>query len=140
MNEEILNEEMTEMTVDEGMKANLISAANWAKFLCIVGSISAGLILLVGIILLFGGSRFSTIPYVSGAGFAYIILGAIYIYPILKGFQFANSTKSACLYNEKEDLAQGFEGLQSLFQFIGILTIIILALYALIFIAAIALI
>lgn len=140
MNEEILNEEMTEMTVDEGMKANLISTANWAKFLCIVGSISAGLILLVGIIILFGGSSFSTIPYVSAAGFAYIILGAIYIYPILKGFQFANSTKSACLYNEKEDLAQGFEGLQSLFQFIGILTIIILALYALIFIAAIALI
>ena len=128
------------MTVDEGMKANLISTANWAKFLCIVGSISAGLILLVGIIILFGGSSFSTIPYVSAAGFAYIILGAIYIYPILKGFQFANSTKSACLYNEKEDLAQGFEGLQSLFQFIGILTIIILALYALIFIAAIALI
>jgi hypothetical protein len=138
MNEEILNEEMTEMTVDEGMKANLISAANWAKFLCIVGSISAGLILLVGIILLFVGSNY--VPYASAAGFAYIILGAIYIYPILKGFQFANSTKSACLYNEKEDLAQGFEGLQSLFQFIGILTIIILALYALIFIAAIALI
>lgn len=140
MNEEILNEEMTEMTVDEGMKANLISAANWAKFLCIVGSIGAGFLLLVGIILLFGGSHFSTIPYASAAGFAYIILGAIYIYPILKGFQFANSTKSACLYNGKEDLAQGFEGLQSLFQFIGILTIIILALYALIFIAAIALI
>lgn len=133
MNEEMLNAEMTEMTVDENMKANLLSAAKWAKFLCVIACIGVGVLLLIAVLMLL----ISKIPYATGVGLLYFILAVIYIYPILKGFQFANSTKSACLYNEKEDLAHGFEGLRSLLQFTGILTIIILVLYVLIVIGVI---
>ena len=37
MTEEIMNLGTTGLTVNEKMKADLLTAAKWAKFLCIVG-------------------------------------------------------------------------------------------------------
>ena len=67
-------------------------------------------------------------------GLLYLIIVAIYIYPLIKGFQFANATKAACLSDDAAQLARGFAGLRSLLKFFGILTIIILVLYVLVFI------
>jgi hypothetical protein len=65
-------------------------------------------------------------------GVVYIIMAALYIYPILKGFQFANGAKAACLTNDQYQLARGFAGLNSLLRFMGILTIIVISIYAII--------
>ena len=69
-------------------------------------------------------------PYCAPVGFLYLIIAAIYIYPLMKGFQFANATKAACLSNDEQQLARGIAGLNDLLKFLGILTIIILILYA----------
>jgi len=138
MNEEIMNPGTTGLTVNESMKADLLSAARWTKFLCIIGCIGMGLMVLVAILMFFLGSTiaraanaYPLMPLGGGLGFIYLIVAAIYIYPIIKGFQFANGTKKACLYNDEAELARGFSGLSSLAKFMGILTIFVLALYAL---------
>ena len=128
----------TGMVVNSGMKADLISASKWTKFLCIVGCIGVALLVIIGIVMFAVGSSFGLAgsPFGAGFGVLYLILAAIYIYPLIKGFQFANATKAACLTDNEAQLARGFSGLRAVLQFFGIITIIVLILYALVFIGA----
>ena len=138
MNEETMTPGTTGMIVNSGMKADLISASNWAKFLCIVGCIGMALLVIVGIMMFVVGSNFGIAgsPFGAGFGVLYLIIAAIYIYPIIKGFQFANATKAACLTDNEAQLARGFSGLRALLQFFGIFTIIVLVIYALVLVGA----
>ena len=120
------------------MKADLILASKWTKFLCIVGCIGVVLLVVIGIMMFAVGSSFGfgSTPFGAGLGVLYLILAAIYIYPIIKGFQFANATKAACLTDNEAQLARGFSGLRAVLQFFGIITIIVLAIYALVLVGA----
>ena len=138
MSEEILNQSETSLTVTESMKVDLLSAAKWTKFLCIVGCVGVGLCLIIGFLMMFVGSVASKFmgdnsEFIGPVmGILYLIIAALYIYPLIKGFQFANGTKAACLSNDQAQLARGFAGLNSLLRFMGILTIIVIAIYAII--------
>ena len=134
MNEETMNPGMTGMFVNQSMKDDLLCSAKWMAFLCIIGCIGVVLMIILGIIILAVGSANSVIG--AGAGFLYLILAAIYIYPLIKGFQFANGTKAACLTDNASQLARGFSGLNAMLKFFGIITIVILIIYAIVFIGA----
>ena len=141
MEEEIKIPETTGLRVKESAKADLLTAAKWTKFLCIVGSIGIALIVIFAIFLFGAGtvasSLFSEMPFGAVAmGIIYLVIAALYIYPIMKGFQFASGAKAACLSDDENELARGIKGLSSLTQFLGILTIIILVIYALILLFA----
>ena len=141
MEEEVKVQETTGMVINESMKADLLSSAKWAKFLCIVGCIGVVFLVIVGIVSLAfmskmtGSGLFPTMPGMSGLqavlGLYYIILAALIIYPIIKGFQFANGVKAACLTGNEAELARGFAGMKAYLQYIGILTIIGLVIYGL---------
>lgn len=138
MDEELRIPETTGLRVTESAKADLLTAAKWAKFLCIVGCIGVAIVVIFAIFLMGAGtmasSMFSEMPFGPIAmGVLYLIIAALYIYPLIKGFQFANGAKAACLSNDENELARGINGLSSLTKFWGILTIIILAIYVLIF-------
>lgn len=141
MSEEILNSETTGMRVNESMKANLLSAAKWAKFICIVGCIGVGFAVVFGIAMLAFGSiaskMYADTPLGGLVGVIYLLVAAIYIYPLIKGFQFANATKAACLSDDENELARGISGLNDLLKFTGYLTIICLILYGFILISII---
>ena len=147
MNEEI----KTGMMVDEPMKADLLTAAKWAKFLLILSCICWLFLVVAGIALIVLGNKCGFLmgapcppegcpaPGPGPAPMAYmgLIVGIIYlvcalimIYPLVKGFQFANGTKAACLTGSEAQLARGFAGLRGYLKFVGIITIIILVLYA----------
>ena len=138
MNEETMTPVTTGMIVNEGMKRDLLSAAKWTKFLCIIGWTGVVLLVVLGILMSVLGSSFGLGNTFLGAGMGvlYLIMAALYIYPLIKGFQFANGTKAACLTDNENELARGFSGLRALLQFFGILTIIVLILYALVAIGA----
>ena len=99
-------------------------------------------IIVIFAIFLFGAgtvasSLFSEMPFGAVAmGIIYLVIAALYIYPLLKGFQFANGAKAACLSDDENELARGIKGLSSLTKFWGVLTIIILVIYALILLFA----
>lgn len=143
MNEEMMNSGATGLIVNERMKADLLSAAKWAKFLCIVCCVGVGLFVIIAISMfvfesLASNGVFGT-PFGGAMGLLYLVFAAIYIYPLIKGFQFANSTKAACLSDDEQELARGFEGLSSLLKYCGILTIVCIAIYVLVIIFGIGL-
>ena len=136
MSEEIFNQSETALTVTEGMKADLLSAAKWAKFMCIVGCVGLVIMVIAAIcMMLFGAFATKIIPNApigAAMGILYLLVAALYVYPLMKGFQFANGTKAACLSNDQYQLARGIAGLKDLLKYTGILTIIVLSIYAII--------
>ena|SRR5690606_4169872 len=131
------------LSINETNKTELAEAARWAKFLAILGFIMCGLIVLGGI---FAGTIFSTLmsgnmQEIEGmeggmpAGFGgimavfYIIFALIYFFPCLFLFRFANQMKAALATNEQGALNSSFQNLKSMFRFLGIFTIVMLAVY-----------
>jgi hypothetical protein len=58
-------------------------------------------------------------------------------FPLLFLLQFANRMKRALAANEQDDLNDAFLQLKKYFRYLGIIVIIVLALYALMFVLAI---
>jgi uncharacterized membrane protein len=130
--------------IEPATKAHLSEAARWAKFLAIVGFVLIGLLVVVAI---FFGSVFSFVSSRSGGSdfqragyegivggfvmFMYIIVAAIYFFPCLFLFRFSVKMKTALAANDQETLNTSFQNLKKMFRFVGILTIIGLALFAL---------
>jgi hypothetical protein len=142
MEEEVKIQETTGMVINESMKADLLTSAKWAKFLCILGCIGVVFMIIVAISLMTLGDKFSSIPNLAGMhillGITYLITTCIVIYPLMKGFQFANGVKAACLTGSETELARGFAGMRSYFQYVGVLAIIALIIYGLLLIGIIA--
>jgi uncharacterized membrane protein YjgN (DUF898 family) len=142
--EENQNTSLFGLSIDPAAKAHLSEAARWARFLSIVGFVIIGLIVLIGI---FAGSILGSMT--SGLGgnelgnarvsggmmgsfflVIYILVAALYFFPCLFLFRFAAKMKMALASNDQEALNTSFQNLKKLLRFVGILTIIVLAFYA----------
>jgi hypothetical protein len=115
----------------------------WTSFLSILGFIAFGLILAIGIIMLFASSLTSSYAFGSmnflgpWIGIAYIIVAIIYFFPILYLYQFSvHAKKSLLQINAAETsnayMAEAINFLKKHFRFVGILTIVILGMYLLV--------
>jgi hypothetical protein len=134
--------ELFSLHIDPLTKSHLWETARWAKFLSIVGFVLCALIIVGG---LFFGSLFSTFSNRSemyegginptGLGvtmvFVYIIVAVVYFFPCLFLYRFSTKMKIALNGNAQEQLNLAFQNLKSLFKYVGIITIIMLALYGL---------
>ena len=103
----------------------------WAKFLSILGLIFLGLMILVALsMILFSGAFGSMLPFpVAIFGGVYIAFAGIYFFPIYYLLRFANKAKHALLEQNAHTLTESMQYLKSHYKFIGILTIVMLALY-----------
>ncbi|HCT31185.1 MAG TPA: hypothetical protein DIW31_10755 [Bacteroidales bacterium] len=113
----------------------------WASFFSILGFIGIAFMILMGLVM---GFVFSALDNgLMGAGFKYIfmfiyiILGAVYFYPILLLFRFSNWTKKAIRNNSSLDLSVALKNLKGHFQYIGIMTIVLFALYFIVIIGVV---
>lgn len=118
------------LELTEKMKANLLEATKWIKFMNIVGCISIGLLAFVGLMFFFNGIMDS---YHNGInsyiGLCYIALAAIY-YPVLKKlFALVAQARSACKYDDCEKLDAMFDSLRYVVKYSGILCAVILGVY-----------
>lgn len=130
------NETKIELTRDS--LYSLDTTRRWANFLAVLGFIFIVLMVLVGIIMgvvfsSFGGEEVSPalkilLPVV------YLLLAAIYFFPVLFLFRFANWTKKALANNSSLDFSVALKNLKSHFKFIGIMIIAVFVLYFLILI------
>ncbi|MDE7165918.1 MAG: hypothetical protein K2O17_02705 [Bacteroidaceae bacterium] len=123
-----MTSETTKMSVNETMKADLLSSAKWAKFLIILQCL--GIVFLAGFALYILCKPEMFIAQFGAAttfiGYFYLALDVIMLYPTIKGFGFANNAKSACLTNNEEELSCAFANMRSFLRFYGILSIIYL--------------
>ena len=125
-------------SVDETAKGHLLETARWAKFLSIVGFVTIALLILAGLFASMimgslGGTIGSGMP--AGAMMAiYIVFGALYFFPTYYLFKFSSLIKPALLGANQQDFNSALSYLRKAFRFIGIVTLVILGIYALIII------
>jgi hypothetical protein len=136
------NKSLFDLQLIAESKNHLANAAKWARFLAICG--------MVGIILMVvGGSYMAFVvtktdpelrdiyresgmsPEGLGAGmvFVYILAGLLYFFPCLFLLQFANKMRTALTEGDELMLSESFRSLKKTFRYMGVLTIIFLALF-----------
>jgi hypothetical protein len=127
--------------ITDEIKNYLVEAAKWGKFLAIMGYIGIGLILLLAVGVMVMGSASQLFPGMGmnmGAfGLIYIAIAAFYFFPVYYLHQFSLKIKKGLTSQDAHSIATGFQNLKSLFKFMGIFTIVILSIYALVFVIAI---
>lgn len=137
-NMEINQQSDNQLKINDHIRNYLFETTKWAKFLAIVGYIGLGLIVLIAIFIMAGFSQLNEFTggiYPMNFGFIgviYIIMAVIYYFPITYLFKFSSNIKKALESDDEQLLTTGFENLKSLNKFLGILTIIVLSLYAMI--------
>ncbi len=129
-----------QLTLSDHALAFLRETAKWANFMSIVGFICLGLLVLMA---LFGGAAFAAAAsefgggaeMIGGAFFTviYLLVAVLYFFPIYYLFKFAGNMKAALRAKDEDTLTKAFEYLKSHYKFIGILMIIMLSFYVLIF-------
>lgn len=135
-----LSEFEDNLVVDSQAQSFLLETAKWAKFLAIVGFVITGIIAVTAV---FAGSLFSALASLSGPEMAmfptfgitilYLIIAAVYFFPCLFLFQSSKQLTSAINQQSTTLLTVAFEKLKSFFKFVGICTLVILGLYAIMF-------
>ena len=136
-----------DLSIDQQASGYLRETAKWAKFLAVLGFIACGLFFLVAVISWITGTSMTTFrsfssdetQRVSGA-FSIILMlicTLIYFLPYLYLFNFASKMQVALRNNDQQMLEQSFRNLKSCFKYVGILTIIVIAFFVVIFLGGI---
>ena len=125
------------LVIDWRSKEFLKETAKWTKFLAILGFVGIGLMVLGSLVMLFapsslmsngdfpfGGKIFMMLLYLAFAVLYYLTISYLH--------QFSENTKKAIENNDNNAIRDAFEFLKSHYKFMGILTIILLAFYAII--------
>ncbi len=125
---------LNELAVD-----SLRESAKWTMFLSIVGFIFIGLMLLGGVFMTITLSAIPDEPafgaynpygsFKNYIGIIYLVMAAVYFFPILYLYKYSKNAKEALNFNNSEVLAEALVNLKSHHKFLGIMTIVVLALY-----------
>lgn len=107
----------------------------WTGFLAILGFIFTGLMVIMGfsigtIFSKFGNDQIPT-PFPSYLfGIIYLFFGLIYFFPILYLYRFSAAAKRGLNTTSSNELNNAFKNLKAHFRYVGIMMIIVLAIYA----------
>jgi hypothetical protein len=126
------------LQIDSQANHFLSETARWAKFLSIVGFVMCGILVMAG---LFAGSIMGVLMRTQmgsneGIGGAFItviflLLAVLYFIPCLYLFRFSTKMQIALRTNDQLQLNASFKNLKACMRYVGIYTIIVLAIYIL---------
>jgi hypothetical protein len=138
------HQNLFDLQVDQEVSGYLAETAKWAKFLSIVGFVMTGLMVILsffaGAIMTFYASAMGAgeagMPPMAGGFFTviYLLFALLIFFPYLYLYNFANKMQAALRSSNQEELTKSFANLKSCFKFVGVLTLICLAFYALAFV------
>ncbi len=135
-----------ELKLNELALDALKESAKWCMFLAIVGFVFRGLMLLAGVFMSVAMSAVSEMPNdpysqmgmnnpvlaMKGYfGIFYIVMALIYFFPVYYLFNYAKGTKQALESGNSAVLGNALASLKSHHKYLGIVTIIVIALYIL---------
>jgi len=140
-------EETQSLTVDDTAKGYMLEMGRWGKFLAIVTIILLILMVLLGIVTVSGlSSVASSSEYTEYGGnpqvatftgyfmaFVFTVVIALYIYPVYALYKYSTMVKQGILGNDQYVFNEAFRHLKGAFRYMGILTLIGISIYALIF-------
>lgn len=123
---------MENLRITENIQKNLLSATKWLKFMTILSTVGVALFFIIGIVLLF----IPTNGRDPGAlfGVIYMLLTLLYFYPIKKSFDLIKNTRDAMGNASQMGLEQAAANVKSILKYFGILSIVCLSIYALLFV------
>ena len=123
---------MENLRITENIQNNLLTATKWLKFMTILSTVGVALFFIIGIVLLF----IPTYDGVPGAlyGVIYMLLTLLYFYPIKKSFDLIKNTRDAMGNASQMGLEQAAANVKSILKYFGILSIVCLSIYALLFV------
>jgi hypothetical protein len=128
-----------DLQLDSLSKSHLKETAKWARLLAIVGMIGVGLILVVSTITTInvngktdynGNDDINDAAYIAGYTIGTLLVGAIFFLPSYFLLRFANKMNRALAADDIASFNEAFKNLKVTFRYVGILTIIFLALLA----------
>ena len=134
--------ETFELNFSNKIVDSLKEISTWSYFLSIIGFIGIGFMVIFGALFLTILGSMPNNPYeeigisMGYFGLIYVFIGLIYFFPVLYLFNFSRKMKRALSLKNNDDLSSAFDNLKSHYKFIGIFTIVIISLYALMFIIA----
>jgi hypothetical protein len=120
---------------------NLNSTRKWTMFLSVLGFIFLGLLIVVGVATSTFLTAFKSKEVNLGVPESlmivlFIIIAAIYFFPVLFLFRFSRNTRDAIHNHDKLKLEKAFRNLRTYFTYIGVLVIIVLSIYLLALVVA----
>ena len=124
-------ENRNELVLEIQAEAYLRETGKWAKFLAIVGFIFMGF-MAIGAIVMFAisGSMGNLMPFPMWIiGFVYLLIAVVYCFPIYYLLQFSNKAKEALDSRSTQCMTESMGFIKAHYKFVGILTIVMLALY-----------
>jgi hypothetical protein len=146
--EETLQPHLFELSIDQEAHSYLSETARWAKFLAIVGFVTCGIIAIVAFIIgpLLSSTTFGSLS-TSGGGLGsiggamittlYLAIAVLYFFPCLFLLHFSVRLNAALRGNDQVRLTSSLKSQKSLFKYVGIMTIVVLSLYAVALVVAV---
>lgn len=123
--------------IDDTAQSHMMETARWGKFLAIVGFIGMGILVVISLFALAGASALSramgTSNFIS-LFIVYFVLAAVYFYPTFALFKFSQKLKPALAHRNQQLFNEAMGYLKNMFRYIGIVVIIMLVIYGLLFI------
>ena len=147
-------EDQNKLSLNDLAISALRESAKWCLFLAIVGFVFIGLMLIFGVFITVAMAAMPASD-MSGAtteagvvlalmasmkgffGVFYIVLALIYFFPVYYLFNYAKGMKDALASDNEDVLANALVNLKSHHKFFGIMTIIMLSIYILVFVVGI---
>ncbi len=120
------------------MIEHLRATKPWVRFMSIIMFISVGFMFLAGLIMMFMPSPMGgRMPGMGAIGILYFVLGGLYLAPAYFLYQFASAIQNLLQGGGDVAMETALGSQKSFWRFVGILTLVILCIYALVFIFAI---
>lgn len=122
------------MKINEEIKSYLVEIAKWTRLLAIVGYIGIGLLIVIAF---FTSAFFAMIPVsdmeqlpMSLFSTIYFLMAGLYFFPVNYLFQFSKNLSQSLNGDETASLTDAFRNLKSHYKFIGVFAIVIISMYA----------
>jgi hypothetical protein len=133
--------EIRKIELEEDTLKDLDRTRKWSMFLAIIGFIGVGLMIIGSLIAVLFLSVFDAETSKLGISESMLILlliaiAALYFFPLLYLYRFSKHTGIAVRILDKSEMHKAFRNLRRYYVFIGILVIVILAIYVIGIIAA----
>ncbi|HNX89722.1 MAG TPA: hypothetical protein PKH58_11610 [Paludibacteraceae bacterium] len=116
------------------IKTYLLETSKWGKFLAIVGYVGIAILAILALCVVIGfttrGIRTNEDSRMRFFGILYLVIAFVYYFPVNFLYKFAIQMREGLESDNKQSVTSGFQNLKSLFRFIGIVTIVILSIYA----------
>ena len=140
-NTEITQPVSSQLSFNDQIRDYLLETSKWGKFLAIVGYVGMGLLVLMGLGVAVASSVLSEMAAtglpLAVLGVVYIVIAVLYFFPINYLYKFSVNMRKGLVSTGQDAVNEGFKNLKSLFRFMGIMTVVVLSIYALAIVIAI---